>query len=117
MWGHTTDRLIRNAQTLHNDAARFIAGIKLSTIDLIKQQGWLTIEEMRGHSTLQQLWKIIRMEVPRSLFEQITLGEDYLVQTDTSRLQHTCQSFRLKACALWNRLPVETRQITKFHNF
>ena len=73
IWGYSTVRVLSNVQTLQNDAARFILNIRhrrTSTIILMREQEWITIEEMRNHSTLQQMWKIINLEAPRSIFEK-----------------------------------------------
>ena len=119
-WSNTTEKILRNAQTILNDTARFIANKpdrRSKTLDLMKEQGWLTITEMAHHSSLQLLWKILRQKSPENLSEKITLDQDHYALTDYPRLQHTQKGFRWKTCQIWNEMPRELRENEYFPKF
>ena len=75
IWGVTSDKNISNAQTLLNDAARFITGrnTRTSTYEQMNYCKILTISEMSTHSSLTQLWKTIRLKSPKSMSNKISI--------------------------------------------
>ena len=119
MWGGTTLRNTEKAQTLVNTIARFITGSnrRTSTINLMKQCGWLTTKEMTTHSSLLLLWKTLRLESPKTMNMKFHLDTDNLLEVIEPRIGHTMNSWRIRTTGLWNNLPDDLRGLMTLPTF
>ena len=119
-WGATTDRNLRNAQTLMNDSARFVLGTRgrrTGTMALMKECGWLTVREITEHSTLLLAWKTLRLNSPRSMSDKFQREKDDYITCSAPRILHSTDGFRWRAVQLWNSLPQDLRACSSYPSF
>ena len=119
IWGHTSEVYRRKAQTSLNLAARFVTGWSKRTrqVTLMSSCNWLDINQMKIHSSLLHLWKVINWNLPQYMREHITLESDCLISTSEPRLQIVENSLKFVYVRIWNMLPLELRMETKIGTF
>ena len=119
IWGGTSERNLSRTQALLNNTARLITnkGRRTSTIELMTLCNWLTVGEMSQHSSLQLLWKTIRLGAPKAMKDKFLLNQDNTVSTQEPRLLHTSWSWRCRAANLWNCLPDHIRATQSLPKF
>ena len=71
LWGGCEDYLLKALQLVQNKAARCVTrrGIYTSTRDLLKECGWLSVNQLVFFHTVLLLFKVRRTRQPRSIFE------------------------------------------------
>ena len=76
LWGHTSEVYRLKAQTSLNLAARFVTGLSKRTRQgtLMSSVNWLDINQMKNHSALLHLWKIVNWNSPQYMREQNHIG-------------------------------------------
>ena len=88
LWGGATQNYVRKAQILMNRAARFVTKMPRKTRirTLLEKCRWLSVKEMIKFHSLLQLWKILRMKKPESMYRKYTMEEDDKISTTGNRL-------------------------------
>ena len=78
---------------------------------------WLTVEEMTLQSSLILMWKTLKLEAPRNMYEKLHLdNENFLIEIEP-RIVHTMYSWRLRTTVSWNCLPDELRGMMTLQHF
>ena len=137
LWGGCELYLISSLQTIQNKAARAVTklGWYTTTEELLKQCGWLSVNQLIVYHTLILVYKVISNKSPVYLHNKITTEFAYPTRMwthfkdgnidtnlrvrpnqDTSHLI-TSRSFRWRSSKLWNALPVELRHCKSLDNF
>ena len=120
IWGGATANLINKAQIVQNAAARWVTGhhrrTRVST--LLEATGWLSIPEMSKMSTATQLWKVIYLNTPKRMSEQLSWNnETKLIATREPRLLFSRQNFNFRATTNWNTIPEAIRTNKNLSSF
>ena len=107
IWGHTTENHLRKAQVVQNTAARLVTGLSKLTRQhvLLKECGWLNLQDWTELQSLCQLWKTVRWGIPDYLNEKITRLDEDKLTTKLPRLMLTEATFRCRSIKYWNALP------------
>ena len=119
LWGNTSNNHRDKAQIVMNSAARLVTRRERHTrqTDLLRECGWLDVENWTIHSSLIQLWKAYRWNTPDYLGRLLIGMEEEKLITTPPRLLLTAQSFRNKTVENWNRLPANIRAETSLAMF
>ena len=99
------DKILRNAQTLLKNKARFVLGKRgrrTSTLTLMEECSWLSIQDMIKHNSLLMLWKSIQMEALCLIASKIQIDDSGYLHTQRPRILHTTSGFRLRSISYWN---------------
>ena len=112
LWGGTSEKYLRHAQVLLNDAARFVCrkvGRRTSSSILMSECSWLSIKEMTDFHSLTLMWNTVRTSSPKGIAVKLTIDNEGLITSSIPRLQHTTFGFRWRTSTLWNQLSREIR--------
>ena len=129
LWGGCELYLIRSLQVMQNKAARAItkSGWYTTTEELLKQCGWMSVNQLIVYHTLVLVYKVMLNKLPVYLYDKMTPEFTYPTRTwvhikddsesnirigpnrDANHLL-TNRSFRWRASKEWNALPVELKQ-------
>ena len=130
LWGGTAEYRIDKLQRLQTEALRITAkrrwevvGRKLvSTRELLKQTGQLSVRQLKAYHTLTQVKKILTEKEPEYMYRRLTenrkhkystrrnVDVELIVPETNSRLAKL--SFRWRGAELYNSLPREIRDET-----
>ena len=131
LWGGTAEYRLDTLQKLQTEALRLVTqkkwekiGKKLvSTKELLKQTGQLSVRQLQAFHTLVQVKKILINQEPEYLYRKMTEENkqhryetrgnkkaDLKVMETNSSLART--SFRWRGAELYNKLPIELREET-----
>ena len=126
LWGGCEDYLLKALQLVQNKAARCVTrrGIYTSTRDLLKECGWLSVNQLVFFHTVLLLFKVRRNRRPRSIFEMSVSAENVRYGSRSRQLgtlkavglkvpvqRIAFDSFRWRSVRFWNQLPVELRTL------
>ena len=80
LWGGASRALVNKAQVLVNSAARWATGLgkKTRIATLMKEAGWLSVQEQVKMATLVQTWKLLYLKIPARLLERITVTQGHV---------------------------------------
>ena len=128
LYGQASDYLIKMLQVQQNKAARIVTRLEwgTSTHTLLKQIGWLSVQQLYVYHSLLLLWKIQTFKKPRFLEEQFTRHFPYQTRRATSsclsvsakpRTELCRRSFVYSSTLNWNKLPYDLRIETKLETF
>ena len=112
LWGNTTSNQKMKVQVVLNRAARFILDKPKKTrqTELMSQCNWLNVNELTRYHSLLQMWKVIRLQVPKYLVDRFRVDGEDMVDTNPPRLQLTAVSWRCATSESWNNLPTILRE-------
>ena len=112
LWGNTTANQKMKVQVVLNRAARFILDKPKKTrqTELMTQCNWLNVNELTRYHSLLQMWKVIRLQVPKYLVDRFRVDGEDRVDTNPPRLQLTELSWRCATSESWNNLPTTLRE-------
>ena len=130
LWGGTAEYRLDKLQRLQTEALRITAkrrwevvGRKLvSTRELLKQTGQLSVRQLKAYHTLTQVKKILTEKEPEYMHRRLTengkhkystrsnVDKELIVPETNSHLAKT--SFRWRGTELYNKLPREIRDET-----
>ena len=78
---------------------------------LLEACGWFSIRELVDIHTTVVMWKMYYLRRPGHLSRTLTWNVDLLVVQEEPRLQFTGRSMTSRGGILWNKLPLELREI------
>ena len=112
LWGNTTSNQKMKVQVVLNRAARFILDKPKKTrqTELMSQCNWLNVNKLTRYHSLLQMWKVIRLQVPKYLVDRFSVDGEDMVDTNPPRLQLTVTSWRCATSESWNNLPTILRE-------
>ena len=107
LWGNTNNTQLMRVQVCLNAAARFVLNARKVTRqeELMSGCNWLNVKEMAEFTSLVQLWKVLRWQIPEYMVESFTIQEDDTIWTEKPRLLLTAQAWRCRSANNWNNLP------------
>ena len=87
LWGATGDKNLRKVQATMNCVARWATNSSknIRTIDLMKRCNWFTVYEMEEIATVIALWKVLNLQIPRQIYEKLTITENMKVTIDKTK--------------------------------
>ena len=111
LWGGASKNLVRKAQVILNNAARWCSGLGKRTrvMDLMKAVGWFSIREQIEMATAQFTWKVLNLKIPRMMADRLTLDDEKKICIRRPRLLFSTNWFRWRAAVVWNNLPLDIR--------
>ena len=119
LWGGAGNKYHKKAQIIINKAARSVTGRgrRASARNLLIETGWMSSRELVKYFTLLEMWRTVHMGVSSYLCDKINWDEDLVVTTPPGRLQMTRNSYRWRACTLWNSQTEEIRKCQSIKAF
>lgn len=130
LWGGCEKFLIKSLQVVQNKAARTVAkmGIYTPVQTLLRQCGWLSVNQLVFFHTSLLLFKILNNGKPKYLFSMISTELNYLTRADnTGKLRVVAdytpnqglnwKSFRWRSVRFWNQLPANIRTMNSLLKF
>ena len=137
LWGGCELYLIRSLQVIQNKAARAVAkmGWYTPTEELLKQCGWMSVNQLIVYHTLVLVFKVIYEKTPVYIYNKMTTGFAYptrrwthfkngvcdsnlrISSNETSTHLLTNRSFRWRATKQWNALPLSVKQSKSLNKF
>ena len=119
IWGGTPHKYRKKLQIVLNNTARWVSNSskRTSKSKLMKTLGWLDINELIEYQSLNTMWKLVHLRKPESMFENISVDNNFIIETSEPRLINTSTSFRWRTTLLWNELPQEIRMIASLPRF
>ena len=130
LWGGCEKFLIKSLQVVQNKATSTITkmGIYTPVQTLLRQCGWLSINQLVFFHTSILLFKILNNRKPKYLFSMISTELNYLTRADnTGKLRVVAdytpkqglnwKSFRWRSVQFWNQLPANIRTMNSILKF
>ena len=145
VWAGCPDYLLTVLQGLQNEAARIVTGSnweivgvrRVSTAELLRQCGWLSVRQLCVYTSLVELQKVVINKEPRYLYEKLTGGsegrthgtrQNYMCVNGVlepngslisapARLDITKSSWRWRTVLLYNELPAAYRMETDIKQY
>ena len=143
LWGGCELFLIRSLQVIQNKVARAVTkqGWYTPTEELLKQCGWMSVNQLIIYHTLVHFYQMITRKSPVYLYSKLTtefkyptrrwvhiknkvndpdlVKESNLIIGPKSNANHSLsqQSFRWRASKQWNALPIKLKEITSLKKF
>ena len=119
LWGGICPKYSKKIQVVMNNTARWITGMgnRTSSMKLMIKCNWMNLQELSSLHSLTTLWKILRLNKPRTLKIKFEIDEHDVISTSKPRLKCTKENFRHRTTGLWNSLPSEIRGILQFKRF
>ena len=128
LWGESAKYLIESVQKAQNKAARVVTKLDWSTpvAELLKQCGWLSVQQLIAYHSVVQVYKIMQNESPKFLYSMFSATYSYktkysqgglIKHTRSFRLDITESSFRWRAAKAYGELPLETRKLKTCKEF
>ena len=128
LWGGTSGYLIKSLQIIQTSAARVVTKLDWSTptSELLKQCGWLSVQQLVVYHSVLMVYKVVRTESPAYLYSMFQTKYQYRTrQADSGVIKHmycprlslTCQSFRFQASGHFNNLPSSIRNSETLQGF
>ena len=129
VWGNCGTTALQKVQKLQNRAARIVTNspYDASALPLIKQLGWLNIQQMIEFETTKIVHKTLHNEVPEYLQGLFTRVSDKCVrELRNSKLDLNLpllktsfgqKSFSFRGAKLWNKLGSEAKTTSSFSVF
>ena len=119
VWGGTSFKYKNKLQVLLNNTARWVTKKNKRTHSwkLIREVGWLDIEEQITYNSLNQMWKIVKLGKPEYIANRMEVDTNELITTNEPRLLNTTTSFRWRTSKIWNTLLLELRSIGSLPRF
>ena len=129
VWGNCGTTALQKVQKLQNRAARIVTNspYDASALPLIKQLGWLNIQQMIEFETTKIVHKTLHNEVPEYLQGLFTRVSDKCVrELRNSKLDLNLpllktsfgqKSFSFRGAKLWNKLGSEAKTTSSFSAF
>ena len=132
LWSGCEGYLLNSLQIVQNKAARLVTkcGKRTPIKSLLTQCGWLSVAQLSVYHSQVLVFKVLATKSPRYLYEKLsgTQGETYY-RTRFIRDQQSSQpdstaegdiakrSFKYRASAQWNSLPLNIRQSSNLKEF
>ena len=128
LWGGSAKYLLESVQKAQNKAARVVTKLDWSTpvAELLKQCGWLSVQQLIVYHSVVQVYKIMQNESPKFLYSMFSATYSYktkysqgglIKHTRSFRLDITESSFRWRAAKAYGELPLETRKLKTCKEF
>ena len=148
VWSGTAGYLLAALQTVQAEAARVVTGRnwdltgpgprRVSTADLLKQCGWLSVEQLGAFTSLIELKKVLIHKEPKYLYDKLMprpehqgahgtrqnfhhtdtgLESNGKLEIATCRLEIARDSWRWRAPTIYNTLPTDYRSETSLAIF
>ena len=128
LYSNASDYLMKSLQVLQNKAARIVTRSewKTSTAVILRQIGWLSVNQLVVYHSLMLVFKICRNKKPGYLTEKFKTNFSYrtrqatgncLVVQGTPDSETSKEAFVHKSTMLWNNLPASLRKIEVFLKF
>ena len=130
LWGGCQKFLISSLQVMQNKAARYVTkkNIFTPTKVLLKQCGWMSVNQMVFFHTLILFYKTRQSKFPTALYNMASSEYSYNTReksrgnfkvVSNTRLQSSLavQSFRWRSVEFWNKLPMNIKTIEKIEDF
>ena len=120
LYGGTQIKYLRKIQVTMNNTIRFVTGMgrRTSTLTLMREVNWLTIQELTELHSLLFIWRTIHLKTPHYLAGKILLNEtDNTISTNIPRLMNTTTSLRWRIVQIWNALDQDIRQERSYSKF
>ena len=124
VWGGCERYLINVLQVQQNTAARLVTGLGKRTPikELLKQCGWMSVNQLIFYHTVVLLHKIMQVKAPGNLYEMIDQNFPYNTRQKSDgklkvrasynpHLTLNTRSFRWRAVMCWNELPPSITRI------
>ena len=90
-------------------------GTRIST--LMSRIGWLNIREMQMQHSCMMFWKMLHLGAPGHLRDRLNMDNDWILETNETRLRFTSRGYRWKTSKLWNELPGALRKEKSISRF
>ena len=130
LWGGCQKFLIGSLQVMQNKAARYVTkkNIFTPTKVLLKQCGWMSVNQMVFFHTSVLFYKTRQSKFPPALYNMASSEYSYNTReksrgnfkvVSNTRLQSSLavQSFRWRSVEFWNKLPLNIKTIEKIEDF
>ena len=119
LWGAAPKSKFKKVQVILNKSARFILGRnkRTPTKELMKECGWLQIEDMVTYHSLVSMWNSVHRRIPTQLFDKLTIDNNMRIQTEAPRLLTVAHGYRHRTVAKWNQLDDNTRNMLSLPKF
>ena len=128
LWGGCTKALIQSLQTLQNKAARAFTKLDWNTptSEILKQCGWLSVNQLSVYHTVILAFKVIKAKSPKYLYTMFNTSYYYQTRqadggkvrsTKTPELELAKDSFSWRAAQLYNQLPDNIRTLKTILEF
>ena len=128
LWGACAASLLKSLQTLQNKAARAVTKLDWNspTTLILQQCGWLSVNQLSVYHTVILAHKVMQARTPKYLYSKFNTNYQYKTRqatsglircTRTPELDIARDSFCWRATELYNRLPVEIRNMKTLMQF
>ena len=128
LWGGCAKHLLVSLQRAQNRAARVVTKLDWNTPvgELLKQCGWLSVQQLVVYHSVVLVYKIIQNESPKYLHSMFSAKYSYKTkQARSDIIKHnrdlnlglTGDSFRWRAAKAYNELPLEVRNLETVEGF
>ena len=128
LWGGCSKFLLKSLQTLQNKAARAVTKMDWNTptSEILKQCGWLSVNQLSVYHTVIMAYKVIQVKSPKYLYNMFNTTYNYKTrQADSGRIRSTRtpeldlakDSFSWRAAELFNDLPDAVRSMKTTQSF
>ena len=130
LWGGCEKFLIKALQVIQNKAARCVTrcGIYTPVNILLRQRGWLSVNQLVFFHTVVLLYKTLQNRSPENLFTMPETEYPYNTRAkDSGKLrlvtdykptnELNMKSYRWRSIRYWNQLPVSISKISKLSKF
>ena len=128
LWGGSAKYVMEPLQKAQNRAARIVTKLDWGTPSalLLKQCGWLSVQQLVVYHSVVLVFKIILSESPKYLHSMFSAKYSYktsqaqggfIKHSRKFRLEVTSSSFRWRAAKAFNELPLEIRNMKTLKEF
>ena len=137
LWSGCEGYLLNSLQIVQNKAARLVTkcGKRTPVKSLLNQCGWLSVAQLSVFHSLVLVFKVLETKSPQYLYDKLSgTQEEMHYETRYTREQQRNQtiklgpdshaegelakrSFKYRASAKWNTLPLSIRQARNLRNF
>ena len=128
LWGGYRKDLIQKLQSLQNKAARAVTKLDwyTPTSELLKQCGWLSVQQLIAYHSLILVYKVMQAKSPKYLYSMFSTPYNYktrqaqcgIIRQDRGLdLDLAADSFRWRASELYNQLPLVIRNMDTLEKF
>ena len=130
LWGGCEKYLIKSLQIIQSKAARVVTKCDKYTriSELLKQCGWLSVNQLIAYHSLIAMHKIIYKQSPTYLYMRTVTAVKYNTRYNANSniqigsnfnasRQLSKNSFRIRTANLWNTLDEKTKCAPKLSNF
>ena len=126
LWGGCEKFLIRALQIIQNKAARSVTklGIFTPVQTLLRQCGWLSVNQLVFFHTVISLYKTRQNETPKYLYDMTSTELNYRIRAENPGKLRTVadyipehKSYKWRSTRFWNQLPPEIKLMNNLIQF